>query len=235
MGLMETLYRIKEFLVAGIQALPIIIAAVSLLLACGTANTGFAILFLFISAVVPFATFLLNKAAPMLQIAINWIYQKVVDKNGSLDFSVPDNGICKIVASSVASPGIAYPSYWMSSIIFFFSFIFFNGLSLYNYATTQEADNEKVSSRKTHAIIGMILSLGMMFGLFVWRLTTDCESKTGLGAVLALLFVGLAYGLYKAFEDCGLIRVIDLYGIGARLLPATATQEPTQVCFPVGK
>jgi hypothetical protein len=234
MDVMATLYRIKEFIVAGIQSLPIIIGGISLLLACGTANTGYAIVFSFMALVVPMTVFLLNKAAPLFQMLINWIRRNIF-KLEDLSFMVPDNGICKIVQSSATSPGIAFPSYWMASVVFFFSFVFFNGLSLYNYTSSETADGDKVNARKTHAIIGMVLSALIGFGLVIWRITTGCEHKSFLGVIFGLLFIGLAYGLYTAFEKCGLIRVIDLYGVGARLLPRTATEEPTQVCFPVAE
>jgi hypothetical protein len=129
-------------------------------------------------------------------------------------------------------PAAAFPSYWMASIVFFFTFVFMNGLSLYNFAANQTASDDKVSSRKTHAIIGMAASVVLGLLLLSWRFKTGCEN--GLGLFMSLTFVGLGVGLFKIFDGCGLLRVVDLYGIGARLLPTSATAAPTQVCFPVG-
>jgi hypothetical protein len=140
--------------------------------------------------------------------------------------------VCHIASGPNGEIAAAFPSYWMSSILFFFTFVFMNGLSLYNFASNQTAADDKVSSRKTHAIIGMTASVVLGLLLLVWRYRTGCEN--GLGLFMSLTFIGLGYGLFTLFDKCGLLRVVDLYGIGARLLPTSATAAPTQVCFPVG-
>jgi divalent metal cation (Fe/Co/Zn/Cd) transporter len=129
------------------------------------------------------------------------------------------------------SAAASLPSYWCASIVFFFTFVFVNGLSLYNFAKGDQSNTDKVGARKTHAVIGMALSLLFGFGLLIWRGTSGCENVLGLA--LSLVFIGVAIGFFKLFEGCGLLRIVDLYGIGARLLPTSATAAPTQVCFPV--
>lgn len=228
MDIAGQLYRIKEFIIAGVSALPLILAGVSLLLACSTANTGFAILFVCLALIVPFATFLLNIISPLLLRILSLISTEYFGSGGDII-----NAACKIAPSGDTMPAAAFPSYWMASIVFFFTFVFVNGLSLYNFAAGQDAADDKVSSRKTHAIIGMASSIIIGLLLVYWRYNTGCEN--GLGLFMSLSFVGVGYGMFKAFDGCGLLRVIDLYGIGARLLPTSATAAPTQVCFPVAK
>ena len=231
MDIAGQLYRIKEFIIAGVTALPIILGGISLLLACSTANTGFAILATCLALIVPFVTYLLNLASPVLikiiQLIASWFTSEIPQ------FANQAAAICRIAPSPDTMPAASFPSYWMASIVFFFTFVFMNGLSLYNFAANQDAADDKVSSRKTHAIIGMAASIILGLLLMYWRFNTGCEN--GLGTIMSLAFAGLAVGLFKFFDGCGLLRVVDLYGIGARLLPISATAAPTQVCFPVAK
>jgi hypothetical protein len=229
MDIAAQLYRIKEFIIAGTSSLPLILGGISLLLACSTANTGFAVLSVCLALIVPFTTYILNLASPI----IIKIVQLIASWFGEIpQFADQAAGICRLVPTPEVGIAASFPSYWMASIVFFFTFVFMNGLSLYNFAANQTAADDKVSSRKTHAIIGMAASVILGLLLLVWRYRTGCEN--GLGLFMSLAFIGLGYGLFTLFDSCGLLRVVDLYGIGARLLPTSATAAPTQVCFPVG-
>ena len=225
-GVSGTLYSIKQFIMAGVPAFPIIAGGLTLLLAASTASVGYLILFLCLALIVPMLTTGINKLAVLLIPLIQMFVP---------DFSVAtvSAGICKIAGQTAASDEAipTLPSYWMTSVIFFFSFLFFNGLALYNYSASSEAEQKKVTVRKSQAVIGMVLS-AVFLGLFMaWRLYSGCENA--LGVALALPFIPLAYGIFTMFENCGLLRVLDLYGIGGRLLPVSALAPPTQVCFPV--
>lgn len=232
MDIAGQLYRIKEFIIAGVTSLPIILGGISLLLACSTANTGFAILTVCLGLIVPFITYILNLISPLFKKIIGLLPPQFIGE-GTL-FTEQAAAICRIVPFSTdTAPAASFPSYWMSSIVFFFTFVFLNGFSLYNFAANQDASDDKVSSRKTHAIIGMTASIILGLLLMTWRFKTGCEN--GLGLFMSLTFIGLAYGFFSLFESCGLLRVVDIYGIGARLLPTSATAAPTQVCFPVAK
>ncbi len=230
MDIIAALFRIKEFILAGMHSLPIILGGISLLLACATANSGFAILFVCLAGLVPILTFGLNKLSQLGIIPLaKWIWSKFSDVVP--EFGESAESVCRLAPFAEASAAAGYPSYWSTAIVFFFTFLFMNGLSLYNFAAGDKSDSDKVGARKTHAVIGMALSILFGVGLLIWRGGSGCEN--GLGLSLSLVFVGIAIGFFKMFESCGLLRVIDLYGIGARLLPTSATAAPTQVCFPV--
>jgi hypothetical protein len=243
MGLTDSLYRIKEFIVSGLHSLPIILTSVSLVLACSTANTGFAVLFVFLSIAVPLVVALLNMGAPFLQIVFNFINDRFINKEKPINWSMPSSDVCKIApllgAATGADASIAgYPTYWTGIISFFFGFVFANGLALFQYVSNDKTPAEKSDARKMHAVVGMILSVSLYIILMIWRIMTGCESGSIAGILLAMsLALGIAIGGFFTFRElnkCGLLRVIDIFGIGARLLPASATAEPTQVCFPVG-
>lgn len=224
-GVSGTLYSIKQFIMAGIPAFPLIAGGLALLLATSTASVGYFILFLCLAVIVPLLTF-----------GINWLMALLVPIIQAFvpDFSLETitANVCKIAQSGAADEAIlALPSYWMTSVMFFFSFLFFNGLALYNYSASSEAEPNKVTVRKSQAVIGMILSAVFLILFVAWRTYSGCENA--LGVALALPFIPLAYGIFTMFQACGLLRVLDLYGIGGRLLPVSAVAPPTQVCFPV--
>jgi hypothetical protein len=238
MGLTDTLYRIKEFIVSGLHSLPMILTTVSLVLACSTANTGFAILFVFLAVVVPFGVAVLNMAAPLLQKIFNFVNDNFINKEKPINWSMSGADVCKIApllgAATANDASISgYPTFWTGIVSFFFGFVFANGLALFQYASNDKVPTEKSDARKMHAVVGMTLSVALYIILMIWRYISGCESGTGLGILLAL---GIAVGgffLFQSINNCGLLRVIDIFGIGARLLPASATAEPTQICFPL--
>ena len=233
MDIIATLFRIKEFILAGMHSLPIILGGISLVLACSTANSGFAILFVCLAGLVPLLNFSLNKLSTVAIIPLVKLIWSKFSPDSVPAFAESAESVCRLAPlaeTTLAATG--YPSYWAAGVVFFFTFLFMNGLSLYNFAVGDKSDSDKVGARKTHAVIGMALSILFGVGLLIWRGGSGCES--GLGLALSLVFVGVAVGFFKMFESCGLLRVIDLYGIGARLLPTSATAAPTQVCFPVG-
>lgn len=224
MDILAIIYRIKEFFITGMHNFPLIIGLTSLVLMCATSNMGYTILLLSLAVLVPLVTFGLNLVAPFIQLALKAIAGLF---NKDIDFSSGASSVCNITREG--SPSL-FPSYWMAAVVFIFTFVAYNGGALYNYVGAEGASNEKVSTRKAHALIGIISSaiLGLVF--IIWRLTTGCEQW--LGVLMSLLFVGIAIGVFEFFKACGLLRLVDLYGIGSRMLPMSATANPTQVCFP---
>ena len=224
MDILAIIYRIKEFFITGMHNFPLIIGLTSLILVCATSNMGYTVLLLSLATLVPLLTFGLNLLAPFIQMALKAIAGLF---NKDIDFSSGATAVCNITREG--SPSL-FPSYWMAAVVFIFTFVAYNGGALYNYVGSSVASDEKISARKAHALIGIISSaiLGLVF--IVWRLTTGCEQW--LGVVMSLLFIGVAIGIFEIFKVCGLLRLVDLYGIGSRLLPVGATANPTQVCFP---
>jgi hypothetical protein len=231
MDLLRTLYVIKEFLLAGIQKFPLIIGTTSLGLACATANVGYVLLFLSIALIVPLGVLLSNSIiAPLITTILDFLIKLLPGDFGQIDWT-PKNtaGICR-AAGSV--PGGAFPTYYMAVLFFVFGFTFWNGLSIYRYDSNQDENDEKVKARKAHAIIGMISSLALLLIFFFVRVMSGCEHWFGI--ILGMAFFGLAIGIFEFFRFCNLLRLVDLYGIGSRLLSLSATDDATKVCFPVG-
>ncbi len=226
MDILATIYRIKEFAFTGINNFPLIVAMTSIVLVCSTANMGFSVLFVCLALIVPILVWLLNIVSPYLLIPLNYLLAKF-GRNIPIIQSTADT--CKMSPS----PGIVslYPSYWMASVLFIFSFTFWNGLQLYLYESSPDTPSDKVEARKASAVIGMVASLALLLLFLIVRLMSGCE--TGFGVFMAIGFIGLGIGMFELFRGCGLLRLVDLFGIGGRLLPMSATANPTQVCFPV--
>lgn len=223
MDVLAIIYLIKEFIITGIHNFPLIIGLTSLVLMCATSNMGYTILLLSITIVVPFITWVLNMAAPVAQLGLN-LFAGLFNKH--IDFTSSSSQVCSITREGPVS---SFPSYWMSSVVFIFTFIAYNGVALYKYMGSSDAPKDKIATRQAHAVIGIVSSIILGLGFMIWRIATGCENWFGI--LLSLIFIGVAIGMFELFKVCGLLRLVDLYGIGARLLPMSATANPTQVCF----
>jgi hypothetical protein len=233
MDILAYIYRIKEFLITGVHNFPLIVALTSLVLLCATANIGYSVLFVSLAVIVPMITWFLNKAvSPFITFGLNWIIH-LFNKDISIPFDSATSAICRMAPQTGTGPIETFPSYWLSGIVFLFTFTFYNGLILYNYVASTDAPKEKVEARQAHAMFGMIASIILFLVFMIWRVKSGCEHWFGI--LMSFSFIGIAIGLFEAFKGCGLLRLVDLYGIGSRLLPISATAINTQVCFPVAK
>ena len=124
------------------------------------------------------------------------------------------------------------PSYWLSIMSFFFTYLILNAQNLYNKQSSRKASKAAVDARKNQTLISMIiLSITALLFTLV-RYSTACE--TGLGVIVSwLLGGGLAYGWYAFMRKCGLGRLDDIFGISNRLLPMQSYEEPSPtMCVP---
>jgi hypothetical protein len=116
------------------------------------------------------------------------------------------------------------PSFWMSMIAFFFTYLYVNAIHLYDKQETSKAPKIAVAARKSQAIVSMIVVMGLAILTTILRYGTSCE--TGLGILVSwILGYGLGYGWYKFMRSCGLGRLDDLFGITNRILPQQSYQE----------
>jgi hypothetical protein len=124
------------------------------------------------------------------------------------------------------------PSYWLSIMSFFFTYLILNAQNLYNKQSSSKASKAAVDARKNQTMISIII-LSITAVLFtLMRYSSSCE--TGLGVIISwLLGGGLAYGWYKFMRQCGLGRLDDIFGISNRLLPMQSYEEPSPtMCVP---
>ncbi len=229
MDILAIIYKIKEFVVTGIHNFPLVIAMTSLVLACATSNMGYIVLFTFLSFIIPSLVWVLNIISPYVQRLINWLISLVSEYR--IPFEVTTEATCRIAPQTGAGAISTFPTFWLSSLFFVFFFTFWNGLKIYQFQNSPDADPDKVYSRKAQAIIGMTTSIAFFLIFIFWRIKTGCE--TWFGGITASLFGLFAIGFFEACHRCNLLRIVDLYGVGSRLMPISATSIDTQVCFPV--
>ncbi len=229
MDILAIIYKIKEFFVTGIHNFPLVIAMTSLVLACATSNMGFIVLFTFLSFIIPLLVWVQNIISPYVQRLMNWILALFSDYK--IPFDITTDATCRIATQTGPGPISTFPTFWLSALFFVFFFTFWNGLKIYQFQNSPEADKDKVYSRKAQAIIGMTASIAFFLIFFIWRIMTGCEHWFGI--LGATLYGVLAIVFFEACHQCNLLRIVDLYGVGSRLMPISATSIDTQVCFSV--
>ena len=124
------------------------------------------------------------------------------------------------------------PTYWVTIMGFFFTYLFINALRLYKKQETSKAPASSVAARKSQSMTSMIIIIAVGIIFAIMRYATSCE--TMLGMILGSLLGGsIAYGWNKFMKRCGLGRLDDLFGISNRILPLQSYEEtePT-VCVP---
>ncbi len=216
---------IKQFFLNGFRAFPLVLGVTAFILAFFQTNIAFILLFTAIAFAVPLATILLN-------LVLEFIITKTSIPTHL--WQIPVTGACTIVGSGglTAAPTniFALPTFWLASVVFFFSYLAINGISLYNRDSEPTADESKVSARKMQALMGAILAIITGLAFIIIRVTvTGCESVIGIVTAL-LTMTPLAYGWYRLAAACGADRLVDLFGIANGLLPMSAKSSTPYVC-----
>jgi hypothetical protein len=141
---------------------------------------------------------------------------------------------CSLFAMDSGLPGSinSVPTYWITIMAFFFTYLIANANNLYNKQTNSAAPKAATEARKFQTMTSMLLLIASAIVFTILRFATACE--TPLGIIIGwLLGAGLGYGWYKFMRGCGLGRLDDIFGISNRLLPYQSYQEPTPtVCVP---
>lgn len=221
----------RNLLSQGFRSLPVMLGGSILLL--GLLQSNFNLLFFFtgLFLITPIAATILNGVWELLfSLTPAWLtipQQFWIVLGGGTE-------ACSIFTSSSgpSTPINSVPSYWMSMIAFFFSYLFFNAYTLYTKQGESKAPQEAIMARKSQAVMSMILlsAIGILFTIM--RYGTSCETALGI-LVSWLLGGGLAYGWYEFMKRCGMGRLDDLFGISNRILPMQSYEEnEPSVCVP---
>lgn len=244
----EVVATLKDFIYVGYLKFPMIMTGTLMILGLAQVNTAYLFLTLGI--------FALFSGVYFLQLLFNFL---AVNDTFKPWLTVPTREVCSILdetslkAFSVSSPkaggvfqattsptrpdplkglSVVTPSYYMSFILFFFSYIFFNGLHLFNKdpGSAAESSPDSLNNRKYQAIMGMILAAVGMLAFVVIRLKLfSCE--TALGVLFSLPAAYLAYLWYNLLVDCGEDRMSDMFGILGRLMPVSMDASQPTACI----
>jgi hypothetical protein len=223
----------RNFLAQGFRSLPVILAGTTLILGATQANFNFIFFFVGLFILAPTAALLTNGLTEFAFANIPFINQ--IPQNLWL---VPGAGgaQCSLLSMPLSgepsTPMNAVPTYWMTIMAFFFTYLFQNALNLYEYQADSKAPATAVSARKSQAAMSMFIVVALAILTTILRYATTCE--TGLGLVFAWgLGIGIGSAWYSFMRACGLGRLDDLFGINNRILPLQSYEEsdPT-VCVP---
>jgi hypothetical protein len=232
----EVVATLKDFIFVGYLKFPMIMTGTLMILGLAQVNTAYLFMTLGI--------FALFSCVYFLQLLFNFLAVKESFKPW---LTVPTRETCSILdeaavkAFSIPSTTrpdplkgltVVTPSYYMSFILFFFSYIFFNGLHLFNKdpGPSAESSPDSLDNRKYQAMMGMILALAGLLAFTIIRLKLfSCE--TALGVFFSLPAAYLAYVWYNLLVDCGEDRMSDMFGILGRLMPVSMDANQPTACM----
>ena len=228
---------VKEYMFRGIQQLPIILGATSLLFTITTGSVVHANLAAGLSILMPLYTY-------VLQILLGWILGKVAPNN-QVSWTRSTGDTCNLVPSH-SEKKLGYfepngadvqsvPSYWLMSIGFFIGYTISNAVDCLMAPAQPNADPINHEKRNSHAIYVIVASVVFSLILLGVRFISmrGCEGRGTLGitvSVMAAASAGyLGWGMYNISKRCG-SRASDLFGILSQILPAAATAPHPTLC-----
>lgn len=212
-------------------SLPLLLIGWSLFLGSLQGNIGLLVLFLGHLTVVPLTALFSNTLLEFVMKKFDGPAQTLMKL-----IQVDNSDICSLVPGKtdygVPFVGVA-PSLWMSHIVFFFSFLLSNAITLYTMKANENADPEKVERRKSQALLSIILTSVLVVTLMLGRkFLVGCETWLGMGLAIALLGP-LGYGWYELARQCS-AKDSDIFGIIQSILPDSAQQPPPMTCVYTG-
>jgi hypothetical protein len=233
---------LKEYITKSINIFPLIISTVSLILFSTIGSIPFLFLFIGIAIVVPVGVFLgqrviyfLFRILPVLlkKSPVSDQYWKKIEisKSGESTSIFTDNS---------QTQSIVLPSYWLTSVFFFGSYLFTNARYIYDikeptYITIPAGStsekiaeitdkNSKIESkynnRITASIILMVFSIIVPLILIIFKFIKRTESISNF--ILSFIVsggigIGIATGWVRLLMECNSQQVMDIFGITGQL------------------
>lgn len=127
------------------------------------------------------------------------------------------------------------PSYWITSVGFFFGYAVSNIVDSFNHPGSEGASDVAIERRNHHSMfiaINISVFFLLIIGTRVWFMK-GCDGLGSVGLILSYLIAGgafwLGYGMYDMSKACG-ARSTDLFGVLSQLLPESAGAKNPIVC-----
>jgi len=229
---------IKEYMFRGIQQLPIVLTATTLLFTITTGSIIHANLALGMGVAMPIYTLL-------LQSALGIILKKIVPDQ-RVSWTRSTGNICNLIGSSGPqriglydpnneSEAQTVPSYWITSVGFFIGYAISNAVDslLMPALPDSDANNHEKRSSQAIYIIAAVSTLSLILLIVRFSSMRGCEGRGTLGIVLSVLAAAgaaaIGYGMYSMSRACG-ARSSDLFGVLSQILPNSATSQDPIVC-----
>ena len=230
---------VKEYMFRGLQQLPLVLTMTSFVFTITTGSIAHTTMFTGLAFAMPVFTYL-------SQIVLGKILQSMAPEKGDQwKRSMVDT--CNIITDYKSLDKIGYytqdinsgsvvPSYWITSIGFFFGYIFANAYDTFKEPESDGGNVMGYEKRLTMGLYATISSVLIFILLMVARFTfmSSCEGGGTMGKVLSVFFgilsLGIGVGFYTLSIQCG-ARSSDMLGILSQILPASATSPSPTVCL----
>lgn len=219
---------IKEYIYHGIQQLPIVLAATSLLFTITTGSVAHANLAGGLIIIIPFYTWILH-------LLLGYLLPTFIRSTGdtcNIIQSIDRRRNSFIDNKATTKP---IPSYWLTSIGFFIGYAVSNAVDSLTLSSDSSADPTHIEKRKSQAVYCIIATLVISGILLVsrFRMMSGCEGHSFWIKITSLIAAAgaaaIGYGVYGISRNCG-SRASDLFGILSQILPASASSPHPIVC-----
>ncbi len=193
---------------------PLIITNLMGFLSIGLGNLGLLVLFLGHAVIIPVLL-------PLVHL-LTALFPKVVGSDVGM-----------LVPSDLHPPAFnVTPSYWVTHVTFFFSYLFANALDVYSIKPVSDAPAEewRVENRKSRA--SMIMGMCVFLCLFMVTMRyTITNTETFVGTLIGVGGAGaLGYAWYLVASLMG-SRKSDVFGIVQQMVPIQEDGNAT-MCLP---
>jgi hypothetical protein len=228
---------IKEYAFRGLQQLPLVLTAMSLLFTVTTASISYLNLLLGFVLIIPLYTtlvgalseFALGRFLPGER--FSW-----TRSSGDACRMVPPEGVGSLsLYESKTTSGTVVPSYWLMNITFFVGFVMSNLIDTFSAEPATGTDPAAVERRMLHATYVAVAFCLFVLGIAIarFRYMPGCEGRGWLGIGLSVLFAAgagsIGYGMYTVSRLCG-ARSSDLLGILSQFVPPAAMGRAPIIC-----
>lgn len=143
---------------------------------------------------------------------------------------IPKNAACNIITGgkpgSSEMMGVA-PSYWLSSALFFATFVIYNSIQVAMMPVARGASQDKADIRQAFTLTTIIIG-AVFFLLVLLRGYSGCETYLG-GALGAIVGIALAIGFWNLLNICGAGMVPDVLQVVNSMAPPGDSTVPV-VC-----
>ena len=225
-GLPTNLLSIREYILLSLRELPLIVIVAPFFLGVSQGNMNLLMFSIGTAIVAPASAGLFG--------SILGFILKSVNSSGSI-WKLPSSDVLSLVAGTPSAfgdrlPVSVVPTYWMTIVIFFFTYLGINAISLYTQESAPGAPADKVENRKSQAIMSFIL-ISVIAIVIIIAKTRLIGGENVLGLITALTVgISTAYGWFTFLKQCGMGRLEDVFGIQARILPESATKDSPVLC-----
>jgi hypothetical protein len=226
---------VKEYMFRGIQQLPIVLAATSLLFTITTGSIAHANLAIGLIFLMPLFTWISHL---FYGFVFNILYP------GDISWTRATGNSCNIIQSvekrmnsyfNTKQSAEPIPSYWLMSLSFFIGYAVSNAVDSLTSPSDPNADPTHLEKRNSQAIycivatsVLSVILLGVRF-----RMMRGCEGRGWLGLVFSILSATVAavigWGIYNVSRSCG-SRASDLFGVLSQIIPASSSSPHPIVC-----